>query len=93
MKEKLSKINCSLSIFIIYGIKCLIMPASINDAIIMLGLIGLYSYDRFLSTRRHLNLTQEMINEINNIKGAVNTLKMDRAVRRESPDAQTKRYF
>lgn len=93
MKEKLSKINCSLTIFIAYCIKCLIMPASINDAIIMLGLIGLYSYDRFLSTRRHLNLTQELINEMNNIKGAVNTLKMDRASRRESPDAQVKRYF
>lgn len=93
MKEKLSKINYSLSIFIIYGIKCLVIPASINDAIIMLGLIGLYSYDRFLQTRRNLDLTQTVINEINNIKGAVNTLKMDRAARREAPDAQIKRYF
>lgn len=92
MLEKLKGINFTLVAFGTFLLKTLIVPITIADSVIILGLSALYGYNLLLQTKSTLNLNQHVLNKIQNMEAKLNMLTMEKGLKRE-PAIPEKRFF
>ena len=77
-----------------YVIKCLIIGVSIPDALIVAFLGSVYCFKKFLDIRKQPPVNQMIIKEIENLKGAINTIKLSKGIKTPlSNDEKERRYW
>lgn len=80
MFEKLKSfpINPSLITFICFTIKILVLPATIPDAIILLGLGAGYAYSQYLKRFQPYKLDDAVMADLKDVKLALSKMNMVR---------------
>lgn len=81
MKEKLKNIqmNYALVAFACFMVKMLVVDASIADAVIVLGLGGLYGYTQYLKRFQPYKLDDAVARDLVEVKSALSKLNMVRS--------------
>lgn len=94
LKELLSKINVPTMLVCLFSLKCMFFGINIADAIVSLGLTGLYAYHMFL-IKREIKTTSEHQKTIEDIKAEISGLKVGLNMRKTHAEQQKKdrRYF
>lgn len=76
-----------------YLIKTLIIQAGPSDAAIMLGLIALHGLNIYFNNNKQPEINQQIANEIEKVKSAINVIKMERITPKASGDVKKTRLF
>lgn len=98
MKEKIidlfSSISIPMIIFIGICIRCIFLGATLGDALVVLGVSGVYAYNKYLD-RRDDNWKRKMESQLIEIKNAVTSIKMSNSVRKayEKKETEKRRLF
>lgn len=83
LKEFLFGTNVALLGFSVYLVKLLIITPSIAEASIMAVVTGLYGYSMYMKSREPKSLNQTVIEDLENIKAAVNALKLEKSLNKK----------
>lgn len=85
-------INYPLVILFAYTTKIIIFGTDFADAIALFPLVGLYGYNLFL-TGQNIKDRDILISEIQKLKNVIQSVKLDKMVRREDGNKTRKRLF
>lgn len=91
IKEFILNFNMIMVAYVAFVTRLVIYGANMGDAIAVLSLSALYGLDKYIKSRQQPPINTQMIREIENIKAAITTLKLEKTVRRT--DGKQKRYF
>jgi len=88
-KLKNVQVNYTLVAFLCFVVKVLAVNATIADAIILLGLGGVYAYTQYLKKFQTYKLEDAIVKDLLEVKSALSKLNMIRATEK----MQDKKYF
>jgi len=74
----------------ILTIRSVVLGSNIGDAIAILALTGLYGYKAYLDTQVKLNPTEDLIKEVEKLKGEISTVAVAVSQRPQKAPAQWK---
>lgn len=77
----LKNVNYSLLAFFLFSIKLVVFGSSVSDAIALFALAGLYGFSLFLESKKETPINDEIKKDLENVKSAVNALKIGRTLR------------
>lgn len=87
------KVNVPMVALIAFVGVCLFKDVSIGASILGVGLCALFGFSVYMEHIKKPDPSQELYEEINKLKGAINVIKMGYNIKSEVPENKTARYF
>ena len=92
LKNALSNTNYINVVLVLLGIRA-IVDANLSQALIVACFSGIYSYSKYLDTKKAPNIAEDLRKEIGDIKNNMSSLMMKNAARPPEMEQQLKRFF
>lgn len=87
------KINVPMSILIAFVGVFLFKEVTIGASILGVGLCALFAFNTYMQHIKKADPSQEIFDEINKLKGAINVIKLGYNIKTKEPENKPTRYF
>lgn len=78
----MKNINPSLSLLVALCARSVVFGASVGDALAIAAAAGLYGYWLYLESKKELPVNEQVREEIQELRGAINALKISKSLGR-----------
>lgn len=92
MFERLKRINVALSLFIIVAINS-IREINVAQAIVALGVFGLYAYHKYLEHIKKPDIVGDMQRDLESVKNIISGLAIKNSAKPSQTSQELKRLF
>lgn len=92
LRHAIVKVNIPLAMFCLFSTRLVITGASLGDAFALISLAGLSGLSYYLNKKKDTRF-EEITNDIQNIKDAVQHIKTSQLVRRSDATQEKGRFF
>lgn len=91
----MKKVNYTLVIFILLGLRSVAVGSNIGDALAIIGVLGVVGFEKYLESKKGPDINAALREELDSIKSSMSAISIRNGVKETARDPQKefKRFF